>query len=91
MQEVQKALEALAAELPPPPLRQESEGSAAIDVAQIAGLVMPSTLGKASSETRQPRRAEHAHGWACRRGGWRPAWLPRWIRRSGPQNRLRPS
>ena len=56
MREVQKALEALAAELPPPPLRQESEGSAAIDVAQIAGLVMPSTLGKASSETRQPRR-----------------------------------
>ena len=55
MRAVQKALEALAAELPPPPRRQEPEGSAAID-AQIVSRAMASTLGKAASETRQPRR-----------------------------------
>lgn len=56
MLEVQKALEALATELPPPPRRQEPEGSAAIDGVDIVLRVMASTLGKAASEARQPRR-----------------------------------
>lgn len=63
MQEVRQELEALAVTLPPPPRRQEAEGSGFVDTPKIVPMAaVASTLGQVAAETRKGQRPRRQAG-----------------------------